>query len=75
MQLLRLAKDLEIDNYALDHNAPLKKKEKLLGIFDQIAIDKQVGETVTQMASPHEPCQLNDFKSFALLPTELRFKI
>jgi hypothetical protein len=77
MELLRLIKDLEIDNFPFNYNAPLEQKENVLRFFDQIATDKQRGETGTEMATAyeHEPCQLNDFKSFALLPAELRIKI
>ena len=79
LELLRLAKDLDIGGYPCDHDAPLKQKEELLEVFDMVAIDKQMRETTIQMviqsATTQEPNRPTDFKSFARLPTELRVRI
>jgi hypothetical protein len=79
MELLRLARDLDIGGYPCDHDAPLKQKEELLEVFDMVAIDKQMRETTIQMviqsATTQEPNRPTDFKSFARLPTELRVRI
>jgi hypothetical protein len=79
LELLRLAKDLDIGSYPCDHDAPLKQKEELLEVLDIFAIDKQMQETtirmVIQTPTTQKPNRPTDFKRFARLPPELRVRI